>query len=286
MLKTQEVEGLSDEVTAYATGVLHEGGSETSASTLEGFIKAMLLHPDVQAKAREELDRVCPDRLPTLDDEPQLPYIRAAVKETLRWFPALVIGAPHSVLRDDEYNGFTIPKDATLILNAWAINHDPERYDNPRVFDPARYLDDHTSAAESAASIDVAKRDHFTFGAGRRVCPGTHVAEHTLFLSIARLLWGFDFSKATREVRTTGAEGKTTTSWVEVTPDLDDVAEGLLNHPAPFPATIKPRSEKHADLMRQAWADCQELLDESGQWKDIPDGMLVPGYTAVSDLGY
>jgi cytochrome P450 len=37
------------------------------------------------------------------------------------------------------------------------------------------------------------KRPHNTFGAGRRICPGSHVAERTLFVTMARLLWAFEF---------------------------------------------------------------------------------------------
>lgn len=286
MLKAQQLEGLSDDVAAYATGVLHEGGSETSASTLEAFIQAMVLYPEAQRKAREELDRVCPDSLPTTKDEPQLPYLRACVKEILRWFPVVALGAPHQAVREDEYMGYKIPKGATIILNTWTINYDAERYRNPRVFDPTRFLGDHTTAAESAASSDVSKRDHFTFGASRRICPGMHLAERTLLLSITRLVWGFDFSKAKRETQSSGPDGQSQTSWIEITPDQDDRVDGLLSHPAPFSATIKPRSVKHADVMRQAWTECQELLDEKGQWRAVPEGILVSGYTAASGLGY
>lgn len=49
----------------------------------------MVLHPDVQAKAQEELDRLCPDRLPSFEDRDCLPYIEAIVREALRWHPVL-----------------------------------------------------------------------------------------------------------------------------------------------------------------------------------------------------
>lgn len=45
----------------------------------------MLMYPDVQAKAREELDRVLgPARLPDFEDRDSLPYVTAIMKELLR----------------------------------------------------------------------------------------------------------------------------------------------------------------------------------------------------------
>lgn len=271
LMKAQELDGFDDDLAGYTTGVLHEGGSDTSSATLTAFIQAVILHPEVQLRAREELDRVCGDRLPTMDDEQNLPYTRACVKEILRWDAIVRQGLPHAVIKDDVYQGYTIPKGASIILNIWTINRDPSRYENPSVYDPSRFLGDTTTAAESAQSPDVSKRDHFTFGAGRRICPGIHVAEPTLFLSISRLLWGFEFSKAKR--MTTTEDGKEL--WEEVTPDPENVVNGLLAHPVPFPARITPRSERHAEIIRNAWEACQEFLDEKGQWKKVPEGMMM-----------
>ena len=46
----------------------------------------------------------------------------------------------------------------------------------PEGFNPDRYKDDRQSLADAAANPDHTKRDQFTFGAGRRICPGIHVA--------------------------------------------------------------------------------------------------------------
>lgn len=78
-----------------------------------------------------------------------------------------------------------------LRSQVWALNNG--RVSNPRTFDPLRHIDDTLGTGESAAQGDVSKRDHFTFGAGRRICPGTHVADRGLFLAISRLLWAFEF---------------------------------------------------------------------------------------------
>ena len=131
---------------------------------------------------------------------------------------------PHAVSKNDVYNDYTIPAGAGLLNNVncpfstslpwreiplfsrtssaylcysqvWTINNDPSRAPNPRQFEPLRFKDDRLGTAESATQGDSAKRDHFTFGAGRRMCPGTHVADRGLFLAMSRLLWAFSFSQ-------------------------------------------------------------------------------------------
>ena len=73
-------------------------GSQVSA-TIGTYVLAMLLYPDVQRKAQEEVDRVVGNhRLPTTDDLDKLPYLGAVLKEVMRWhtvacismFPSLV----------------------------------------------------------------------------------------------------------------------------------------------------------------------------------------------------
>ena len=54
---------------------------------------AMVLHPEVQAKAWEEIDQVVgTDRLPEFTDRPNLPYVEAICLETFRWLPVVPSG--------------------------------------------------------------------------------------------------------------------------------------------------------------------------------------------------
>jgi hypothetical protein len=71
--------------------------------------------------AHEELDRVCGDRLPELDDTDNLPYIRGCIKESFRWMPTTLLGMPHACIRDDEYMGYRIPKGAGVMYNVWCV---------------------------------------------------------------------------------------------------------------------------------------------------------------------
>lgn len=173
MAKQQEKEGFSDDQAGYISGTLLEAGSDTTSSTLYAFVQAMLCFPDVQKKAQEEIDRVVgPDRLPTMEDEPKLQYVRGCIKETLRWMPTTILGAvPHAVTQDDYYEGYLIPKGTGVLNNVYAIHMDAKRHPDPRRFEPLRYKDDLLNLSDSAANPDGTKRDQFTFGAGKSQSP-------------------------------------------------------------------------------------------------------------------
>ena len=262
VVKVQKKEGISDDQVSYITGTLLEAGSDTTSSTLYAFVQAMLQHPEVQKKAQEEIERVVgSDRMPTMEDEPNLQYIRSCVKESLRWMPTTILGAvPHAVTQDDWYEGYLIPKDAGVMNNVWTINMDPKRHPNPRTFDPERYMNDFQSLADAAANPDGTKRDQFTFGAGRRICPGIHVAERSLFLGVARILWAFHIEPASDE------NGK------PIIPDHNKLTQGFVCMPEEFPAKITPRSQVRADKVAQEWEEAQkECLDPATQqWTVTP----------------
>ena len=71
--------------TADQTLSFDPAGYDTTHATIINFILAMVHHPEVQAKARSEVDRIVgPDRLPEFSDEEHLPYLKAVMKEVLR----------------------------------------------------------------------------------------------------------------------------------------------------------------------------------------------------------
>jgi len=150
---------------------------------------AMLEYPETQARANAELDAVVGRaRLPTFADQLHLPYIRAMVKELLRWRPNGPLGVPHRCIEDDWYEGMFIPKGTICIPNIWHMNHDPEVYgENAAHFDPARHLDASGEIASGASGVN--EDGHVSYGFGRRVCLGRHMADNSLFINIAVVLW-------------------------------------------------------------------------------------------------
>lgn len=244
-------------------------------------MQAMMVWPEVQKKAQEEIERVVgPNRLPEVADYPNLPYIRCCVKETLRWMPTVILGVPHSVTKDDTYNGWIIPKGATIINNVWyvrqifvstwlsliiicrTIHMDPKRSPEPRRFNPDRFANDPTTLYQSANGEPV-NRDNFNFGAGRRLCQGIHIAERSLFLGMSRTLWGFNLSAPLDK------QGN------RIVPDINDLVGGITVRPATYEIDIKPRSPARVQIIRNAVKDCETLVHaNSGQWKKVPEGMV------------
>ena len=129
------------------------------------FFVAMALHPDVQRKARVELDRVVgPTRLPEQADRAHLLYVDAVVKEAFRWHVVAPLSFAHATSSDDEYNGYFIPEKSIVMVNLWyvgaripmvywlismndtkphgfdcrAISRDPKMYPDPEKFEPER----------------------------------------------------------------------------------------------------------------------------------------------------
>lgn len=86
-LETRKQERMDDTEGAYVVGMLGLAGLLTTASAMMTYVLAMCLHPEWQTKLQEEIDRICADRMPETTDAPQLPILRAVIKEIIRWRP-------------------------------------------------------------------------------------------------------------------------------------------------------------------------------------------------------
>ncbi len=149
----------------------------------------MVAYPEVQARAHLELDAVVGrSRPPTFADLPSLPYIRAMVKESVRWGPPLPFGIPHASSADDWYESKFIPKGTIILPNMRLMNSDPAVFGSDAArFNPARYLDENGQVRENEG--------HVSFGYGRRLCPGRFAAEETFAIDLATLLWAMRFER-------------------------------------------------------------------------------------------
>jgi cytochrome P450 len=92
-LENKQKFALSDLQGTYVMGGLYSAAASTTASLAMSWILLMVLNPEWMTKLQEELDRVVgPDRIPVFDDLPQLPMVRAVVKEVARLRPVTAGG--------------------------------------------------------------------------------------------------------------------------------------------------------------------------------------------------
>ncbi|KAF8655018.1 hypothetical protein AX16_003288 [Volvariella volvacea WC 439] len=230
----------------WSAASLYAGGADTTVASVYAFFKAMALFPEVQKKAQAEIDAVIGnERLPSLEDRGQLPYLDALSLEVMRWFIVAPTGVPHRVMEDNVYDGYFIPKGSLVIANIWQMAHDPAVYRNPMSFNPDRFLG--TDGREPEPDPRT-----LCFGFGRRICPGKLIDDHnrrasrrsyrfsymfvgrvladvSIFLSCAMTLAVFTVSKYIDD------------DGVTLEPDTEQTS-GTVSHPTPFKCTIKPRS--------------------------------------------
>ncbi|KAL7784563.1 cytochrome P450 [Trichoderma ceciliae] len=246
--KSTQVDQEIKEGIAWTAGTVFAAGSDTTVGTLMAFVLAMILHPEVQQKAQEEIDRVIgPNRLPGYEDQSSLPYIDALIKEMLRWFPITPMSTSHK--SDDEMflRGYRIPKGSYTLTAVWWFMHDPQTYPDPMAFDPDRFLEPRNEPDPVGM-----------FGYGRRICPGRFFAQNNLFIIVSRTLAAFTISKAV------DGNGK------PVDVQLSHIP-GMIDHPNEFPYNIAPRNEKCTELIQRLELDhpWEESDVESLEWGEF-----------------
>lgn len=154
---------------------------------MEWTISELINNPRVLKRAQEEVDKVTEGkRLITESDIPNLPYINAIIKETMRLHPPITM-IMRKGIQDCVVNGYLIPKGSILCINIWAMGRDPNIWDNPLEFRPERFLEGKGSA------IDIKGHNYelLPFGSGRRGCPGQPLALQELPVVIGAMIQCF-----------------------------------------------------------------------------------------------
>lgn len=163
-------------------------GMETISSTMRWALVYMVMHPEVQQRVQEEIDKVLPrDMLPTLQHSESLMYCKAVINEVHRKASFLRLSLPHAATSDVHVNGYTIPKDTMVILNSNHCHWSPKYWSNPTEFHPEHFLDNQGRF--------IAKKDGFLpFSIGRRQCLGEVLARSELFLFFVSIMQKFTIS--------------------------------------------------------------------------------------------
>ncbi|XP_070208907.1 cytochrome P450 2F5-like isoform X2 [Littorina saxatilis] len=203
----------------------------TSSSTLKTIILYLVHNPHAARRIQTEIDTRLGERTPTLQNKSDLPYVQAAVLETLRLASTAPLGVPHRTTDDVSMDGFTIPKGATVFANSVLFHHDPETYADPHAFKPERFLDDEGQLLPASHPL---RQSLMPFGVGKRACPGESFAKSRVFLYVTTLLQHFDILPPTQHklLPVTGC------SWMN----------GISAEVKPYHAVFRPRAHTQPHL--------------------------------------
>lgn len=163
-------------------------GTDTSSATLEWAMTELARHPRVMKKAQEEVRSFAGAKGKVEEDDlVHLNYMKAVIKETLRLHPPVPLLVPRESIEKCSLDIYEIPAKTRVLINTYAIGRDPETWDGPLEYKPERFV---------GSAIDIKGQDFelLPFGGGRRGCPGYTFGLATVELSLARLLYHFDWA--------------------------------------------------------------------------------------------
>ncbi|KAK5640625.1 hypothetical protein RI129_011436 [Pyrocoelia pectoralis] len=197
---------------------LFVAGAHSTGGTLDCACLMMLLHPDIQSKAQEVLDKeFSSSHSFTYSDRHKVPYIQAILSEVERLHQVFPIAGSRRALKDVDIEGYTIPKDSTILINLYSVFMSKEVWGDPENFRPERFLNDHGKL--------IIYDEFVPFSTGRRRCLGEPLARSFLFIFFAQLL---------RRYRILPMEGKALPSSI--------LRTGIVSLPQPYSARFVQRT--------------------------------------------
>ena len=190
--KGKPVDSGAEEIVKMISADVFGAGLETVSNALSWAMAYIVNSPKIQQSLRRELDSAVGRlRLPTIQDKPNMPLLQATVLEVLRITSLVPLALPHQTSEETKLCGYTIPKATLVIVNLWAVNHDPRVFENPHAFNPYRFLNEDGEVCQEKTKFQL------PFSIGSRRCLGSTLAKAEIFLLLACLLQHFEFSSPT-----------------------------------------------------------------------------------------
>nr|B5UAQ8.1 RecName: Full=Cheilanthifoline synthase; Short=CHS; AltName: Full=Cytochrome P450 719A5 [Eschscholzia californica]ANY58153.1 CYP719A5 [synthetic construct]BAG75113.1 cheilanthifoline synthase [Eschscholzia californica] len=215
----------SDEVIISAVLEVYDLGVDSTASTAVWALTFLVREPRVQEKLYKEIiDLTGGERSVKVEDVSKLPYLQAVMKETMRMKPIAPMAIPHKTSRDTSLMGKKVNKGTSIMVNLYAIHHNPKVFPEPYKFIPERFLQGQES---KYGDIKEMEQSLLPFSAGMRICAGMELGKLQYGFSLASLVEAFKWTCA--------VDGKL--------PDLSEDHCFILLMKNPLEARITPRTQ-------------------------------------------
>lgn len=178
----------------------------------------------IQERAYQEIQDSYPgnDAWESCIVEEQIPYVTALYKEILRYFTVIPICLPRRSIGELNYDGAIIPAGTIFYMNAYAGDYDEKHFTDPYTFDPERYLG------------DIDGTPHFAYGAGSRMCAGSHLGNRELFVFFVRIIAAF---------RILPPNNPKDAALIDAM-EANNCPTALVAEPKPFKCRFEPRNKK------------------------------------------
>ncbi|KAI0016108.1 cytochrome P450 [Xylariomycetidae sp. FL0641] len=228
-------------------GMMALVGIFTVAGPLSYFLVSMIHHPKWQAAVQAEIDSACAGRMPTLEDAPNLPILRACIKETMRWKPNVPTGVAHEMEEDDVFQGYFLPKGTRILPLDWAFLRNPAKYPDPENFRPERWLEPGWPTYQEPLTQYPTIKGMTSFGWGQRQCLGQTLTQDELIVACGALCWCFNLKHK-----------KNPKTGVHLPVPLNKSNSLLIIKPDPFEMAFEPRSVARKEEALRLWKESDE----------------------------
>ncbi|KAJ4989948.1 cytochrome P450 [Stagonosporopsis vannaccii] len=246
-LETAEKSNISGDYEASCVlGMMALVGIFTVTGPIYYFLIAMVHHPEWQRKCQEEIDSVCKGGPPTVADMPNLPILRACIKETMRWKPTVPTGVAHECEADDWYGGYFIPKGTRILPLDYAFLRNPVKYPDPESYRPERWLEAGWPTFQGPLTKFPMITGMSSFGWGQRQCLGMSITRDETITGCGGLMWAFNLKRKVDPI-----------SGRDIEVPLDKSNSLLIIKPDSFEMAFEPRSETRKAEIAQQWKDAE-----------------------------
>ncbi|XP_057476212.1 (S)-N-methylcoclaurine 3'-hydroxylase isozyme 1-like [Actinidia eriantha] len=167
---------------------LFSAGTEPTTLTVQWALAELITNEGPRHKLLDELEKEVGQDIVRETNLPHLPYLEACIKEALRLHPPAPLLLPHRATQTCQVMGYTIPKDAIVNVNLWAMARDPKIWADPLRFNPERFL------VSGGPDYMGSNYEYLPFGSGRRMCPGQPLVTRMVPPIVGTLVHLFDWA--------------------------------------------------------------------------------------------